>query len=233
MTDAKILTPAALITHATPFIDAANNLLAQANSAVIDSRESDAKAADAVKLCNARLRSLDESRRSLVDPLNAHVKWINTEFKKVAQTLEEAKRLISEKALAFKLAEEDRQGKEQEALRKEAEEQAIADAEAAQNAGDEERAEALLDMAASTPEGKTNVVARGDYTGASSSIKRDWKGEVVDIQEVCRGIADGKVPTSLIKEFSKTELNAFAKSIGKESRVFGIKIEHKPSLSTK
>lgn len=241
MSTPQILTPVTLLTHATPFIENANNLLQQSNNAIIDSSDADAKCADAIKICTVQLDKLDKARRSLVDPLNAHVKWINGEFKKVAATIEQAKENFKAKSLEWKKAEERRQREESERLKREAEEQALAAAEQAQAAGNAAAAEAALEIAIATPDMPVKTIARGDYTGASSSIRREWKGEAVNVVEICRGIVEGRVPPSVIREFSKNEINRWAKAEAEkrslpdesEAVVDGIRVYHAESLANR
>jgi hypothetical protein len=215
----KIQTPATLLTHSQPLIDNANNLTEQAEKAVVSNADEFATATDFVKICGSQFNSAEEARKAITGPLNDHIGWINDQFRPITSALTAAKAKVSQKAAAWKQEEDKRIREEEAAARKAAEEQAIKDAEAASEAGDEARAEAILDVAADTPAGPVKApVARGSLTGATGSTKTNWKGEVKfdDIQEVCRAIADGKLPSSIIKEWAKKPMNDLAKQIGSE-----------------
>jgi hypothetical protein len=215
----KIQTPATLLTHSQPLIDNANNLTEQAEKAVVTNAEEFATATDFVKICKSQFDQAEDARKAITGPLNDHIKWINDQFRPITSAFSAAKEKVSVKAAAWKQAEDKRVREEEEAARKAAEEQALKDAEAASEAGDEERAEAILEVASETPAGPTKApVARGQLTGATGSTKTNWKGEVKfdDIQEVCRAIADGKLPSSIIKEWAKKPMNDLAKQIGSE-----------------
>jgi len=215
----KIQTPATLLTHSQPLIDNANNLTEQAEKAVVSNAEEFATATDFVKICQSQYNSAEEARKAVTGPLNDHIGWINDQFRPITNALKAAKDKVSVKAAAWKRDEDKRVREEEEAARKAAEEQALKDAEAASEAGDEVRAEAILDVAADTPAGPAKApVARGSLTGATGSTKTNWKGEVKfdDIQEVCRAIADGKLPSNIIKEWAKKPMNDLAKQIGSE-----------------
>jgi len=215
----KIQTPATLLTHSQPLIDNANNLTAQADKAVVTNAEEFSTATDFVKICGSQFNSAEDARKALTGPLNVHIKWINDQFRPITDALTAAKAKVSQKAAAWKQGEDKRVREEEEATRKAAEEQALKDAEDALEAGDEERAEKILDVASETPAGPTKAPAvRGSLTGATGSTKTNWKGEVKfnDIQEVCQAIADGKLPSNIIKEWAKKPMNDLAKQIGSE-----------------
>ena len=113
-------------------------------------------------------------------------------------------------------------------------EQALKDAQEALDQGDTEKADAIVDAAADTPQGQTKApTGRGGHTGASGGIKRTWVGEVDDVKMVCAAIADGALPESIIKEFSKKEMNAYAKLHGKEGVVNGLKLTEKKDMAVR
>jgi hypothetical protein len=234
VTQPIIQTPAALVTQLEPFVQNANSLTEQAKRAEILTREHFAKAVDFIKICDANAKSVDEQRRALVDPLNAHVKWINAQFNPTRQAFVDAKDIMLSKAGAWKRAEDERVAKEAAEVQRLAEEQALRDAEAAQAAGDTARAEAIVAMAAETPPPPTTApAARGTLTGALGSTRGDWKGDVADPIAACKAIAEGRLPVSLIREWSKSELNRLAQEAQKEGVVDGIRFEKKQSLIVK
>jgi hypothetical protein len=234
VTTPTIITPTVLLTHAQPSIANADNILAQAKRAELpagpEGQEKFDSAIDGIKICNSQIKRADEAMHRLIDPLTEHVKWIREQFKPIFDTFGEAKTIFETKAKDWKRVEDARLAAIAEEERKLAEEQALADAQAAVDAGDAPRAEALLDLAASTPTSETQVRGRGHFTGASGSTKLTWKGEVTDVKALCQAIVDGKIPESFIKEFSKSKLNAYANTTQKEGVFFGIKCFEKDDL---
>jgi len=217
MAQAKIQTPASLLTQSQPYIENANNLKDQAERSEIDTAEAFANATDFVKICQGQVNSLEDARKAITGPLNDHVKWINDQFRPIRETIEKAKKVVSDKAATWKRAEDKRVREEAEKAQREADEQALKDAEAAAEAGDEERADAILEVASETPAPVvTAPPARGTLTGATGGTRTNWKGEVQydDIQAVCQAIADGKLPTNIIKDWNKTVMNGVAKQVG-------------------
>lgn len=217
MPQPKIQTPATLLTHSQPLITNANNLTEQAERAVVTTAEEFSSATDFVRICQGQLKSADDARKAIVQPLNDHVKWINDQFRPITAALTTAKGKVEVKAAAWKREEDKRVREEAAKAQREADEQALKDAEAASEAGDDERADAILEVAAETPAPDTRApVGRGALTGASGSTKTNWKGEVKfdDIQEVCKAIAEGKLPSNMIKDWNKTVMNAVAKQVG-------------------
>lgn len=233
MATPEILTPGSLLTHATPLIENANNVLGQSRRAEISTKDDFDKAIDVIKVCTAEEKRATEALGKLVDPLTGHVKWIRDQFKPVFDALAEAKALFKQKALKWEQAEKKRQDEAAAELQRLAEEQALADAKAAQDSGDTERADNLLNLAAATPAAATGVKGRGAFTGASGSTKYTWIGEVVSVKDICAAIAEGKLPESVIKEISKTRMNTFAKDHHVEGVFFGIKVTKKADLNVR
>ncbi len=234
MAEPKILTPAVLTTHALPFTTNAENLMEQADRAVIESQEDFDRSVDHIKICQAQHTSAEEARKNLTAPLNQHVKWINAQFKPITDQLAKAKQLMKDKAAVWKVAEDQRIKEEEERARKEAEDQALKDAQEAADAGDDEKAEAIMTSAADTPEAKqTAPTGRGTFTGASGGIRKTWSGEVVDVKLVCAAIADGVLPEEMIKQFSQLELNKYAKGVNVESTTNGIKITERKDMAVR
>lgn len=238
-----IQTPATLLTQSQPYVDNANSLKEQADRAKITDPDSFANATDFVKICQGQLKSLEDARKAITQPLNDHVKWINDQFRPIRQTIEAAKKTVSDRAATWKREDDKRIREEAETARKAAEEQAIKDAEEAVDAGDQERADKILDVAATTPAAEARApTARGALTGATGGTRETWKGEVKfdDIQTVCRAIADGQLPTNLIKDWNKTVMNGVAKNVGKswpdektEDKHHGLTIKRETGLNVR
>ena len=228
-----IFSPQNFLTVFTPLIQNANALVEQANRAEIVDVETFNKGVDAVKICNGILARIEEARTRVTQPIGERIKWWNGEVAKITETVERAKKSFASKTLTFKQAEDKRLADEAEALRKQAEDQALADAAAAQASGDTERANALLDLAASTPKAKTGLKGRGTFTGASGGSKFVWKGEVSDLKAICAAVVSGELPESIIKEVSKSGMNKIANDRKIAGVFHGIKCEEKEDLNVR
>ncbi len=234
MAEPKILTAAVLTTHALPFTTNANNLMQQAERAQVVDIESFERAVDHIKICGSQHTSAEDARKALTAPLNNHVKWINDQFRPITDLLNKAKKLMKEKGGKWKSEEDARVAAKEKQQREAAEEQAIKDAEEAIESGDSDKADAIIDAAAATPKGETKApTGRGEWTGASGSIRKTWVGEVHDVQQVCDAIGRGFLPGSIVKEFSKKSMNEFAKLTGVEGKKFGIRITEKKEMTVK
>lgn len=235
MSEPKILTAGDLGTQVVPFTTNANSLVEQAERAVIDSQDTFDMSVDFIKICGQQVNSAEEMRTAIVKPLNDHVKWINDQFKPIKTRIEEARGIMQRKALTWKQAEDKRVRDEAEAERKRQEDLALEQAAEAEAAGDEKLAEAIVDVAVATPKPPVTRApsGRGSLTGASGGISARWKGTVVDVKAVCTAIANGDLPNTVIKEFSKQQLNIIAKAHGKTEVKFGISIEEEQSLSVR
>lgn len=219
MLQPKIQTPATLLTQSQPLIDNANNLTEQANKAVVSTVEEFSVATDFVRICQGQINIAEDARKAIVGPLNDHVGWINDQFRPITNAVKKAKEIVSNKAAKWKSEEDERVRQAAIEEQRLADEQAIKDAEAASEAGDEERADAILEVAAETPAPVMKApVARGTLTGATGSTRTNWKGEVKfdDVREVCKAIAAGDLPANMVKEWSKTVMNGIAKQVGGE-----------------
>jgi len=214
-----IQTPATLLTQSQPLIDNANNLTEQANKAVVSTTEEFATATDFVRICQGQINQAEDARKAITGPLNDHIGWINDQFRPITDAVKKAKQIVSTKAAKWKSEEDERVRQAAIEEQRLADEQALRDAEAASEAGDDERAEAILDVAAETPAPVMKApAARGSLTGATGSTRTNWKGEVQyeDIKAVCQGIIDDHLPTNIIKDWNKTVMNAVAKRVGAE-----------------
>jgi hypothetical protein len=157
-----------------------------------------------------------------------------------ASVMAKAKKAMNTKATDYQKKERDRIVAEEEAARKLAEDEALEQATLAAESGDTEKAEAIVQAAADTPQGTTKPApSRGGMTGASGGLRGRWIGEVVDVKQVCAAIASGDLPEEMIKEFSKTALNTYAKQHGEElskaavPTKFGLKLTLDESMTVR
>lgn len=227
-----IATEESVIGEVKPLIDNAENLEAQVARAEITNDEILAQAGDLYKIINSQLKKTEEARKSLVDPLNKHVKWINTQFKPVTDKIKVIKGNLKDKMDAF-VAEKTRIARElAEAERKAAEEEALKRAEELEKQGDKAAAENVVDAAASLPQtAPKGNIARGSY-GSSTSSRSDWRAECVDLKEMCAAIGRGELPTDFVT-VNQVKLNALATAKKEEKTKWGIRIFEKISATVR
>lgn len=225
MADPKIQTPVTLGTTLTPYTKNANDLVEQANRAVINDQGTFDTAVDFIKICNSNSTKAEEARKSLTKPLNNHVKWINAQFKPITDQIDQAKRIMNNKTTAYQKTERERLEREAEEERKRQEETALEEAEAAQERGDSATSDAILDVASNTPAPQEiKPVGRGGLTGASGGLKDNWNGTVASIKDICAAVVKGDLPESIIREISKSGMNEIARNRKEEGVFHGIKI---------
>ncbi len=211
MAQELIVSTATLAVTVTQGLEKANDLLEQAGRAEIEERKDYENGTDFRKVVSGIRKRLEDQRKELVDPYGGRVRQINKEFKKVRDVLDQADDQVKGKMTVWHNVEEKRQRELQEQQRKEAEETALAAAEEAEEAGDAATSEAILNMAAETPEPEAKpAVGRGSLTGAASVATKVWTAEVHNIEHACHAIGEGNLPVDLVT-FSQSKLNALAR----------------------
>lgn len=160
----------------------ASDLVAAADRAVADSPENVSKCADLIGLIKKQAKAIDTERKTIVDPLNAVVKHVNSRFKPMTEALDKAEREVKGKVLAYQ-QEQARIAREEAARRqKEAEEAALAAAQQAEAKGDTIAAEAAVDLAARTTYRPAEVApVAGAETGTGLNIQKRWTFRVTDL----------------------------------------------------
>lgn len=171
----------------------------------------------------AEQKRLETERRGMVDPLNEVVKKINGLYKPVTDLLAQAETIVKRAISTYQL-EQDRIAREAaakaEAEARKERERLAAQAERLAEKGKHEQAQAKLEQAAST----VAVVPQMEQTKvAGMSTAKVWKAEIIDPVAVCRLIANGELPPTLV-EFKTAELNRVA-STWQNTRTFdGLRI---------
>lgn len=132
-----------------------------------------ALATEFLGVVKARVKRVEEIRKFFVNPLNEQVKRINTLFKGVSDPLTAIETKVKSAMSSYRWEEEKKAREEEERLRK------------LQEKKNEKRAEAgkELDLSIKTVERAEQTVTTA--TG-SSTAKKIWKYEVVDINQVPR-----------------------------------------------
>lgn len=227
-----VMTPEGLTKKVEPITNAIAQLEGQADRAVIETDESLATGGDLYKIINSQLKKNDEARTALVKPLNDHVKWINAQFKPNTESLTAILKKLKGKMDTF-VADRQKKLDEQAAEEKRlAEEEALNRAAEHEAAGNSELADDIVDSAASMPTAAPKAgIARGGYGGATSS-RTDWKGECVDIKEMCAAIGRGDLPEDFVS-VNQARLNAFSLAKKVEKTNFGVRLFKKISASVR
>ena len=211
MSQELIVSTAALAVTITDLTTKANDLLAQAGKAEIENQKHYETGTDYRKVVSGIRKRLEDKRKELVDPYGQRVRVVNAEFKKVRDILDNADGLVKSKMLLWYSAEQQRVREENERKRKEAEDTALAAAEEAEESGDAATSEAILNMAAETPEPEDKpAIGRGELTGAASVATTVWTAVVHNIEHACHAIGEGDLPPDLVV-FSQSKLNALAR----------------------
>jgi len=210
------------------YLEAAENLVAQAKRAEIIDDESYAKGGDLINIGRTQSKKAEEERTTLVGPFNKLVKFINSAYKIPKERFTDSRTIIETKMLTWK-AEED---KKLRAIARE--EQKAIEAEALERAALEKTTEAqdeVMDQAAEAGVElvKTSGVGlkRGTY-GSSTGTKKTYHTEVFNINwflgALLANIANGnsrEIDLNALIEFKKDGMNKFAQRM-REAKVKGM-----------
>ena len=164
-------------------IDSADRFLvsAQASYAVITTPDEYEAAALDLQSIKTAQKTLEAQRTKVTVPLNQVVKAVNELFKKPAEALEKAERIIKGAITTYQIAEE-RKRREQEAAAAEAarkeQEKLLAQADKAAAKGKTEQADALRTTAASIPQNVEIASAVPKVGGIA--MRGTWKAVVKD-----------------------------------------------------
>ena len=214
-----IVSNADLATTVAGYVEQAKDLVEQAERAEITTVEESGRGADFLKIVKGVIKRADDYRKGLVEPYNRRIKVINTEIKKISGPLGQATEIVNKKVLDFALAEQKREAAERKRIEDESAQAALDAAEEAEKSGHADVADQIIELAADSeappPPAPT---ARGGLTGASSSVRMTWVGEVKNIKHLCAAVAVGNLPESVIKEISQTELNRLAREHGANAK---------------
>lgn len=168
------------VTKAKNFLKEAGNMIV---SDLTSAEAATAKAKDVKELS----RNAENMRTTLKEPFLKAGKLIDSEFKRVTEPCAEAEKQLKSKILVFQ-QEENRKAREREAeLRRQAEEEALKEAEALAAQGDTREAERVIERAMDRPPVMSE--ARGPIRssgGAAAGIRKTWTFEVTDEKLVPR-----------------------------------------------
>lgn len=170
-------------------------------------------AAGQLRNIKALANSVEDQRKTISQPLRAAVEATNAMFRPFTEWLTEAERIVKNKMLAWRQAEDI---KREAALRAQAEEQRLAreraeaELQAAQEAGDEEavaQAEVRAEQAALTP-----LVAPEPVKIAGISVRKTWKGEITDLVAfLAEAVKPGREQLLACVDIKQGDLNAIVR----------------------
>ena len=140
------------------------------------------EATDLAKMISAQIKIVEEERKAMVSPLNAHVKYINSRFKTYSEPLGIMLVDVKAKILPYQQEQRDIAVKQAAIARKaEIEERLRIENEAREGQKDDVP---VVHLSEPTPT-QIAVVAgptRGDF--GTASLKKRWSWEVIDFEKV-------------------------------------------------
>lgn len=205
-----------LLPETIALVNNAGSLVAEAKPITITSAIDYTVAAEQMQKVKGISKSLDAARKELTKPLDEEKTKIMDQFKPLIGALYDAECLIKKGMIAF--------DQEQDRLRR------IAEAEAAERArkerekleaqalkaaekGKDEKAEALIEQAASVVAAPVPALAPVSVSGIAK--KMEYSAEVTDLLALVKAVAEGRAPINMLQADMKV-LNGLAKSL-KES----------------
>ena len=193
--------------------------------------ETQGQVGDLVKMMQHRRRKIEDKRESLVKPLNSVVREINALFKPPRDRIDEIVKIAKGKMNRFAqaqvaIADEKRRQERAQAEKERKEAQDLADAlrkKAHQEAAVVadvvvEEAEVKVEKAAAPAKVATT---RGQES--SVIVTKTWKAEVVDLLELAKAVAEGKLPTHVIQPNMRA-LQDLARELKDPGTVNGVRI---------
>jgi hypothetical protein len=189
-------------------------------------------AADGLGDAKAKVKQLEDRRKLITKLLDDAKKSVMDLFRPATDALSQLERIIKPKIAKFH--------DDQEAVRRKAEAEAEerarkerekleAKAEKMRESGKAEQAEAL-EMQAATTVASAPAYEAPRVSGAS--VRKIWVAEVADPIALCRAIADGQIPPTVL-EFKQAELNKIASTWQNTRELPGLKISQKSVVASR
>lgn len=200
----------AMQVQVSPVVSAAKALVVKTDAQSIEAQE-------ILKTIKAKRRWVEEFFAASKSAAYKAHQLIKSNENALDQPLAEAERIVKEKTNIFiadqehKRQEEARiaEAKRQEAERKERE-RIEEQARKAREAGKTEKADALEEKAAAVVVQPTFVSQAPATKISGVSVSKVWKGECVDLLALCKAIASGAMPVSMVDP-NTAAINAHAK----------------------
>ena len=158
-------------------------LMVQAENYEITSNEVVDEASKFLKKVRDTEKNIEAKRLEFTAPLNQSLKALNSTFKKLREPLDDAKRLVSDKILAWRKVEAERVRREEEARAKIEEEKVRKIQEALKAEVDAESKQVLIEELIKAEEPKPIVEAPKNKIG-NVQTRKVWTYEVIDNDKV-------------------------------------------------
>lgn len=205
-------------------VEKATQLVSQLGDVKIETQEDAEKASAFIKFCRETAKAADAERMSLTRPIDDIKKDIKARVDgAVVVPLKEAMAKV-QSLLDEWMAEQERIRQEQ--IKREREEQeakALAEAAAAQEAGNDVAADRALQKGTQkTVSERKDHVVRSDF-GASASGRVVWHGQVVDFRAFLQAILNGDLDDTMIT-INQSAVDGLARSRKAEGIEHGIQI---------
>ncbi len=170
-----------------------------------------------------RIKALEDVRMSQTRPLDESKRLIMDFFRGPLQKLNDAKEHLNVIMVKWTEEQEARRREEERLLnevkRKREEEDALARAIEAEEAGEKEEAEQILkEPSTSAPIKLNSEIPKSK----ESHIRETWSAELVNLEELVHGIANGIAPLQAVQA-DMTFLNAQARSYKQTLKISGIR----------
>lgn len=217
-----------------PFETNIANLEAQAERAVVTSQESMQRAVEFCSIADGQRSQLETFRKATTGPVYDYWKYMNAMFQPLIARAEAASKKVSKLAVAFKQQEEERERQRQAEIQRRQEEEALKLAQQRESAGDTAGAQAIVEAATMAPPPRPAPrMTMTSTSGRAFVTRKAWVGKVEKPMDVLKAIVEGKLPISLIGEWSQSELNKFAKATSVAGVFCGVKVAQEETGGTR
>ena len=196
----------------------------QAKGLTVSSNEQYEQGEGLLATCKQLETEIHAAFDPIVEKANLAHKEAVAQRTKYLTPIEEGRKILKQKMIAYQSDQEIKRFKEQQRLeaeaRKRADDEALASAVQAEAEGDKETADAIL----SEPVQVAPVVAQRTAPAASrlSAGRSVWSAEVVNLMMLVKSIAAGTQPITLIQA-NETALNGMARSLKGSMAIPGVK----------
>lgn len=177
-------------------------------------------------------KTLEDRRKSLVKPLNEHIRYINGLFKEPMKILTETEGHIKKAILDWNRREQERIRREQEAAMRKAEAQRKRMetlARKAEEAGDMEKAEQFIEKSENI---EPIVTGEGVENPSGIYTTKRWKAEVYDTKSLVVAVAKGDASLEALMPDMKY-LEGLAKRLRGNVQIPGVRFYEVESLAAR
>lgn len=213
----------------------AQRALTMAGNWKIEDDETYSLAADELRAVKAKAKALEEQRTAITTPMNAALRAVNALFKKPAEMLEQAEKLIKREMIGYSDRKEQERIAAERAAR-EAEERRIAaevEARLLETAG-EIREESIhsFDDAAIVAAASVPVVDLAPKVAGISKVKVTLKARVTDKAALLAHIAQAPAYMDLA-DINESRLNTLVRALGAQLQLPGVELYEEKSIAAR